>query len=198
MKNSFKLKFIKPKETDLLKIGFDKSYIKNGIKKHQFRSIKIDDLNCAQANIIKQIAISVGCDCAVHREVITGKVELSNCIISGSISHFEKITDKLSHQPFNLLLLGKQIKELINKNITNTIIRNKEFEWDKNFYIMGILNITPDSFSDGGLYVNMNEALNHYKELVAQGTDIIDIGGESTRPNAKSITKRFMSRICGN
>lgn len=54
--------------------------------------------------------------------------------------------------------------------------------------IMGILNITPDSFSDGGRYLQMDVALQHAEEMVLQGADIIDVGGESTRPGAEHVS----------
>jgi len=54
--------------------------------------------------------------------------------------------------------------------------------------IMGILNVTPDSFSDGGLFVNSDIAINYVKQMIADGADIIDIGGESTRPGAKEVS----------
>ncbi|HDM08739.1 MAG TPA: dihydropteroate synthase [Candidatus Omnitrophica bacterium] len=55
-------------------------------------------------------------------------------------------------------------------------------------FIMGILNITPDSFSDGGKYLDISKAVDRAMEMVDQGVDIIDIGGESTRPGAKSVS----------
>ncbi len=55
--------------------------------------------------------------------------------------------------------------------------------------IMGILNVTPDSFSDGGLYADTEKALAHAREMAAQGADIIDIGGESTRPGAQPLSE---------
>ncbi len=54
--------------------------------------------------------------------------------------------------------------------------------------VMGILNLTPDSFSDGGRFNNVELALNHARQLVAEGADILDIGGESTRPNAPAVS----------
>lgn len=54
---------------------------------------------------------------------------------------------------------------------------------------MGILNVTPDSFSDGGKYFDLNSAINHAKDLINQGIHIIDIGGESTRPDATPISE---------
>ena len=54
--------------------------------------------------------------------------------------------------------------------------------------VMGILNVTPDSFSDGGTHNSLNDALNHAAKMIAQGATIIDIGGESTRPGASDVS----------
>lgn len=61
-------------------------------------------------------------------------------------------------------------------------IGNRIFDTDHNTYIMGILNVTPDSFSDGGKWNQKDAALKHTEEMIREGADIIDIGGESTRP----------------
>ncbi len=66
--------------------------------------------------------------------------------------------------------------------------RNHEFPLGKKTYVMGILNYTPDSFSDGGLYFTPEAALKHAVEMQEQGADIIDIGANSTRPDAKILT----------
>lgn len=188
MQNCFRLKFIDCTEKDLKDIGFDKTYTKKGVEKHEFRTIKICNLSCAQANIIKQTALSAGTDCAVHREVITGKVDFSDCILSGSKSQFRKIAEKLKYQPFKLGILGEQIKELIFEKPAPTFIRDIKIDWGEKTYLMGILNITPDSFSDGGKYLELDEALNHYNELLLDGADLIDIGGESTRPFSQKVS----------
>ena len=60
-------------------------------------------------------------------------------------------------------------------------IGNRMFDTENNTYIMGILNVTPDSFSDGGKWNNKDAALKHTEEMIQEGADIIDIGGESTR-----------------
>lgn len=61
-------------------------------------------------------------------------------------------------------------------------IGNREFDTRNHTYVMGILNITPDSFSDGGKWNDRDRALRHVEEMIAEGMDILDIGGESTRP----------------
>lgn len=67
-------------------------------------------------------------------------------------------------------------------------IGNREFDTKNKTYIMGILNVTPDSFSDGGKYNHLDAALFHTEEMLRDGADIIDIGGESTRPGHTVIT----------
>ena len=68
-------------------------------------------------------------------------------------------------------------------------IGKKEFDFTKNHtYVMGILNVTPDSFSDGGKFNQMDAALYHTEEMIQQGADLIDIGGESTRPGYQKIS----------
>lgn len=68
-------------------------------------------------------------------------------------------------------------------------IGNREFQFDgSHVYIMGILNVTPDSFSDGGKFNDREKALRHVEEMLRQGADIIDIGGESTRPGYQKIS----------
>ena len=64
--------------------------------------------------------------------------------------------------------------------------------------IMGILNVTPDSFSDGGSYVDCEKAVVHAREMLAQGASIIDVGGESTRPGSKPVSvEEELNRVVG-
>ncbi len=68
-------------------------------------------------------------------------------------------------------------------------IGKKEFEIENKTYIMGILNVTPDSFSDGGKFNNIENALRHTEKMINDGADIIDVGGESSRPGYTVITE---------
>lgn len=67
-------------------------------------------------------------------------------------------------------------------------IGKREFDTENHCYVMGILNVTPDSFSDGGRYNDLDRALYHAEEMVRDGADILDIGGESTRPGHRQIS----------
>lgn len=80
---------------------------------------------------------------------------------------------------------------VVYKNVcmsSQLIIRDRCFVWGQRTYIMGVLNITPDSFSDGGLFNNRAAALAQARAMVAAGADIIDLGGQSTRPGAEQIS----------
>jgi dihydropteroate synthase len=72
--------------------------------------------------------------------------------------------------------------------VSKLIIRERCFEWGQRTYLMGVLNVTPDSFSDGGKFNTSTTALAQAQAMVAGGADIIDVGGQSTRPGAQQIT----------
>ncbi len=76
------------------------------------------------------------------------------------------------------------------------IIGGRVFDFSKRIYIMGILNVTPDSFSDGGRCYRRLDALNHADKMIKAGADIIDVGGESSRPGAQPVDLKVeMSRV---
>jgi len=76
-------------------------------------------------------------------------------------------------------------------------INNKHFDFEKNTYIMGILNVTPDSFSDGGEHLKIDDALKHTERMIKEGAHIIDIGGESTRPGFIPVSiEEETDRVC--
>ena len=172
--SDFVLKKVSSIEKELEQIGFDSSYLKIAENKFKYANIKIFDLSVAQANILKQTALIFGADCAVNRNVITGNIEKSDAILCGSYRQLEKIANKLKSQPFRLAILGK--------NILDFLVPQK-----RQTKLVGILNVTPDSFSDGGIYTDINSAKKHFVEMLEDGASLIDIGAESTRPNAQAV-----------
>lgn len=163
-------------ESELINIGYDKSYAFKGKEKFEYINFKIFNVTPAQGNIIKQLALSVGADCATHKLVITGEIQNSDCILGGNLSQLRTIAQKLLLQPFGLKDLGILIEEnLASKESVKT-------------KIMGILNVTPDSFSDGGKYFDVEDAVIHLNELINDGADIIDIGAETTKPGSKEVS----------
>ena len=161
-------------ERELSLIGFDEGYKSAAADKFRYKNFKIFSVSVEQANIIKQTALSVGADCGTHREVIRGKAEKSDVILGGSYSQIKKISEKLKHQPFSLKILAEGLENSLSDGKTKT-------------KLAGILNITPDSFSDGGKYFDEKSAQEHLISMIQDGADMIDIGAESTRPYSQGV-----------
>ncbi len=162
-------------QEELASIEFDSSYRNKIAEKFRHKNIKIYNLSLAQANILKQTALIFGADCAINRNVITGNIEKSDVILCGSYSQLLKISEKLKSQPFKLAILAKEIEDFLKPSLRKT-------------KIVGILNVTPDSFSDGGLYNEPQIAIKKLVELFEDGADMVDIGAESTRPNSVAVS----------
>ncbi len=135
-------------------------------------------------------------DCVVLESNIGGndKVFFSNknsskiIFINGSLSG---IRDVFKNFPDGELKnkVNRTLNNYLNYKQKTYIIGGKEISFDRS-YIMGILNVTPDSFSDGGLYINTDDAAAHALEMINDGADFIDIGGESTRPGSEVVNER--------
>ena len=164
-------------EKELSSIGFDKDYLQVAKNKYEYNLFKIFNLTPLQATILKQTALSCGTDCAVHREVLTHNIDFSDVILSATNSQLKEIIKKLYVQPFGLKILAKNLENIQNKSMKNNL-----FDWNKT-YLMGILNCTPNSFSDGGEFFDKKNALKRFEQIIADGADIVDIGAESTAPN---------------
>ena len=119
-----------------------------------------------------------------HLEIISRKKRVSS---ESNIYHFKKIK-----------FLNKEMKYLVDNDLKKITSKRKSvcgIKFD-NPKIMGVLNVTPDSFSDGGLFFNKSSALDQVKLMIDSGASIIDIGGESTRPGAKIVNdKEEWSRL---
>lgn len=184
-------------QAEMMNIGVDSRGIAIMNDKFQHFQVKLFDISMQQAIIIKQEMLSRGADAALPRAV--GGLELQQrdenftVVLGGSLRQFYEFCDKLELQPFALKKLGNNLREAL-KNYGTTefslLLRKQIFDLSKRTLIMGIINITPDSFSDDGLSKSDNlvaAAINQAREMVAAGADIIDIGAESTRPGGTAI-----------
>ncbi len=148
--------------------------------------ILIDRCKFYHANVLKQEALSLGIDCAVQKDIITAKTKESDCLILGDVRRLYKLSEKLKNQDFEFLKnLGIKMKGYMDEITKSEFVfkfGDRELSLKNKFLIMGILNVTPDSFSDGGDYFDTDKALKRTEEMIEEGADIIDIGGESTRP----------------
>lgn len=153
--------------------------------------VRVDDVPAPAANIIKQQLLSIGGDAAVHREVIRGNPPRSTVYIVGDRNRLARLPDKFAPQPFGLAELGEEIVRLIvaaEEPSPAVSLPDGELDLAGGPVIVGVLNATPDSFSDGGRYLDPGKAYEHALQMVEEGAGVIDIGGESTRPGAAEVS----------
>ncbi len=173
-------------------IGVDKAAFELMEGKGVCYGVLIKNCKFYHANVLKQEALSLGIDCAVQKDVVTAKVEVSDCLILGDVKRLLKLSEKLKNQNFKFLMdIGVEIEKSINSITKSEFVfefAGKEILLKDRFMIMGILNVTPDSFSDGGDYFDVDKALKRVEEMIEEGADIVDIGGESTRPFSEPVS----------
>ncbi len=175
-------------EHALIACGVDAASLPYMRPKLTHKNLLIEGIKLYAANILKQSMLSIGGDVAVHRQVISGKAEHSNCVVMGDLRHYRLLITKLRSQP-GLEDIAACIEEQVfqDRSTLTLCLCGRLYQWDRLPVIMGILNITPDSFSDGGLYLDAERALDHALAMVESGAEIIDIGGESSRPGANAV-----------
>ena len=120
---------------------------------------------------------------------LNGKKNIAFDKIEIFIRGKNKINTNLIHFK-DINKLKKNIKKIVNIDISKIMSKRKNFLKNINFSnpsIMGILNLTPDSFSDGGKFNNKKKSFKHISKMIDSGAEIIDVGGESTRPGSKTI-----------
>ncbi len=188
--NVIKIKNLEEAAAIFKKIGVDPYGIDAMASKTININILLEDQPCKIANIIKQEMLSVGGDAAVARGSVSCSVPVSDILIMGTLKQISALARKIEKQPFGLnLIAGSILKILGNIGQNEYVLKTfrREIHLGKKTLIMGILNVTPDSFSDGGLYCSQQKAVERGLQMVDEGADIIDIGGESTRPGAVSV-----------
>ncbi|MFA6431348.1 MAG: dihydropteroate synthase [Candidatus Margulisiibacteriota bacterium] len=162
-------------------------------------AIKVYGITPTAANIIKQEMLSYGGEAATAYGAINHSVKITDVLIIGSLKQFELLIDKLQKHQFGLPKVGEEIQNAL-KNYTEPKkaikIGEKVFHLGKRTYIMGIVNVTPDSFFDGGKFFGADKAVEQAEVMLEEGADILDIGGESTRPGAKTVSlKEELGRV---
>ena len=170
-------------------MGVDPIGVKLMEGKTLYFNLKVEGIEPRRANLLKQEMLSLGGDVAVDGRGFDCSAEQTDALLMGTQKHFEKLIFKLEQYP-DLQPLGHSIREAL-KNISKTRYsircRNRTLLLGRRTLLMGVLNVTPDSFSDGGLFFDKEKAISHGLRMVEEGADIIDIGGESTRPGAKPL-----------
>lgn len=173
-------------------IDCDKTGISIMENKAVFKTIQLENVPAKAANLLKQTFLAKGGEVAVARGTADLSAETTDVIVMATLKQYRLALAQLSLQPWGLPKVAAAIESVLETEFSFPV---RSYEWpDRNLtikpgktLIMGILNITPDSFSDGGKFRLMDAALRHAEEMIGEGADIIDIGAESTRPYGSQV-----------
>jgi dihydropteroate synthase len=184
---------------EMARIGVSRKGAAIMAPKGVLRAVVVQGLPAAQANIVKQEMLSKGGEAAVNWTCYqAGEGAESDVLLLGTLRHYRRLIAKLRAQPRSLGLtplaeaLDQALRRYAGETLGGMEIAGRTFAWGRRTYVMGILNLTPDSFSGDGLLRaggSLVEAvLAQARRFAAEGADLLDVGGESTRPGAEKVS----------
>lgn len=180
---------------ELAKVGVDPRGIERLVPKGTVRLIKVRGLPAAAAHILKQTMLSIGGDVGVSYDSLTMRNATTDAMILGSETHFRRLIENLKPQPLNLRDLSEEIERTLARFNTRHFRvpvgqagSPSHLKVGGRTLLMGIVNVTPDSFSDGGEFLGLDQAVERCFQLADEGADIIDVGGESSRPGSEGVS----------
>lgn len=171
-------------------------------EKGDFYALRAENLRAPAVSILKQEFLSKGGECAVNSQNILGQPERSSVVMLATARQYALVCAGIRRQQFGLPQLAEEIEAAI-RNIRREswelqLPRGRKLALSCHPQVMGILNVTPDSFSDGGEFVGEEQAIAHARQMLAEGAVILDVGGESTRPGHTQISEdEEIARVCG-
>ena len=177
-------------EAALRALGVDPVGIASMSPKMRHRCILIRGLKPRAANIIKQDMLSIGADAAVARGTVDCSLPYTDVILMGTLKQLQYAVAKFKRQPFGIKKIAAELDTVLSYEKRNRFeikYRRGSLILGEKTQIMGILNTTPDSFSDGGRYLDPELAVERALQMAEEGAHIIDIGGESTRPGSSPV-----------
>ena len=161
--------------------------------------VKLEHIRGPVVHILKETMLSNGGDATVNGDVIVAKVTHSDVILMGTRKQLNRVVKALPEQAFGCEKIASQIAAAIRNYDSTPGIPDARSHLDPRVpvifdrigvrtLVMGILNVTDDSFTDGGRFADVGAAIRHGMDMVRDGADIIDVGGESTRPGANFVS----------
>jgi dihydropteroate synthase len=138
-----------------------------------------------QAQYLKEELLSLGGECSLSGLNAQPRGTL-DAVLMGTMAQFKRLCEKLDGQPYGLSAFGDDLREALGIQ-TEPATHGYPWEGDRTA-VMGILNVTPDSFHDGGEYDAVEDAVARAEQMVEDGVDVVDVGGESTRPGADPVS----------
>jgi dihydropteroate synthase len=163
-------------------IGVEPSALNILAPKSQHVNIVLKSVKTSWANIIKQEMLACGGDAAISKSSYACLETHTDVLLIGSESVLERFISKMKSQPECFAVIANEVEKVIRQGAVEVKIGSRSFDLKKDFIVLGVLNVTPDSFSDGGKFSDYDSAMKHAEYLLSNGANVLDVGGESTRP----------------
>ncbi|MGP8072041.1 MAG: dihydropteroate synthase [Thermoplasmata archaeon] len=160
--------------------------------KGRIYAIRLDDVSLKAAPLLKQELLAAGGDSAHARGIADHSAPATSAVLLATWGQYRRLLPKLGRQPFRLRAIGEEVDRALRAYVRHGLrevrtAHGKLLLGDRP-RVMGVVNVTPDSFSDGGKYLDAKVAVAHAEWLASEGADVLDIGGESTRPGATPVS----------
>lgn len=152
-------------------------------------TIKLEGIDTRAANIMKSTLETLGGGIAMNRGALDFTERETNVILSGSRRTLQLLAARLRGQPYGLAAVSSEILACITGGNKTISWGSRTLDFTHKTYVMGILNSTPDSFYPGSRSATIKEAMKNAREMISAGVDIIDVGGESTRPGSEPVAE---------
>ncbi|HUU10907.1 MAG TPA: dihydropteroate synthase [Phycisphaerae bacterium] len=153
-------------------------------------AVALENVAGPEAQVLKRAMLEAGGDASASPRPSDYGADTCNVVLIGSRNQFRALLDRLAGAPAAAAAIGQEVRRALDAHgRTHFTIRmgSRRLAVGPQPAVMGIVNVTPDSFSDGGLCLESHSAVAHAQRLVAEGADIIDVGGESTRPGSDPV-----------
>ncbi len=176
-------------ERELAAIGVDPFNVRNMAPKMVHRLLCLEGVNAREASLLKQEMLSLGGDAAFSSKALEGDTT-GTVILMGTERQLRRLCAMLAEHPFGLPSLAADIRRVLEIDAAPPQawdIGRRTLDLGSRPCIMGVLNVTPDSFSDGDRFFSTERAVERALAMEEEGADIIDVGGESTRPFARPV-----------
>jgi dihydropteroate synthase len=161
-------------------------------RKGRIFPIRVNAVSLKASPLLKQEVLSVGGDAAHARGIADHSVSESPVVILATWGQYRRLLPKLQRQPFGLAELADEVHRALRSYVARSprTIAGPHLRWTLGDRprVMGVVNVTPDSFSDGGRFLEPRAAIDQAVRLAGEGASLLDLGGESTRPGATPVS----------
>ena len=160
-------------------------------RKGRVYPVWLDRISLRASPLLKQEALAVGADTAHARGIADHSAPESGVVVLATLGQYHRLVAKLKRQPFQLARVGEEIEVALAHYLRRgpRVVRgaHRSLTVGDRPRVMGVVNVTPDSFSDGGQFLDPGAAIDLALRLAREGAEVIDVGGESTRPGAEPV-----------